>query len=408
MDKKKFTCCVCSCFCEDIEVEIENDKIANVENACLKGYSFIIKSRDQEQRASCIIDGYGVKVEQAVDEAAKLLSRSNNPMIFGLDHCTVEAQIAAIELARRLKGGIDDYSSFGHGKLTEHILKGNIPSCSLPDIKKAEFIIYWGSNPQHSHPRHLSEFSYYSHPGYSEVSTVRNIEMCVVDVRGSETAGVSNPFVKLLPGGDRNFIASVIQGLDQRLTKEVEQLFFDMLYKSSFSVIFAGSGLVYSLKNDFSQFIEMINKFDVNINVIPMTDQPNMRGFNQSLFEDTGFVNRVRFDEGISSGSDNSFWEQVRNNNVDCILIIGADPFHSMPLPVIERLKKIPLITIDPFITATTEASKIVFGPAISGIETGGRVIRMDGTEVPLVAIEDSDKISDEQIIKLLLDKVDK
>ena len=89
-------------------------------------------------------------------------------------------------------------------------------------------------------------------------------------------------------------------------------------------------------------------------------------------------------------------------------MIIGSDPFHSMPLPVIERLKKIPLITIDPFITATTEASRIVFGPAISGLETGGRVIRMDGTEVPLVAIKDSDKMSDEQIIKLLLDKVDK
>ena len=150
----------------------------------------------------------------------------------------------------------------------------------------------------------------------------------------------------------------------------------------------------------------MIDKFGLDIKVIPMTDQPNMRGFNHCLYETTGYVNRVSFGRDITSGKMNSLWEQIKNKHTDCILIIGADPFHNMPFSVLERLKEIPLITIDPFITDTTEASKVVLSPSIIGAEASGSVIRMDGAEIQITALKNTDKMSDEQILKLLLERL--
>ena len=408
MVKEKYTCPVCSCFCNDIEVETENHQITKVENICLKGFSLLSKSQDKDQRTTCLVDGREVKVDQAVDEAAKLLSQSHNPLVFGLGHSTVEAQNVGLELAKRLGGVIDDGSSLSYGNVIEHILRGVLPTCSLSEIDKADLIIYWGSNPQHSHPRHLSEFAYYTHSEYSEVSTSRKITMCVVDVRETETALVSGSFFKLSPGDDRNFISSVTQGGERKLAKKRLQEFFDLLNQSACCIIFVGLGLVYSLRNDISPLIEMINRLNLNIKVIPMMDQPNMRGFNQCLYNNTGYVNRVSFGNGISSGSEYSFWEQIKNKDTDSVLILGADPFFTMPSPVIEHLKGKSLITIDPFVTATTKRSQVVLSPAISSLEASGTVVRMDGEELSLSAIKDTDRLSDEEILQLLLDRVDR
>ena len=160
MAMKKLTCPVCSCFCDDIEVEVEDDRITKVENACQKGFTFLMNSQDRKLRTSCTVEGYEKEVNEAVAVAAEILSGSHNPLIFGLDNSSLEAQVVGIELAGKLKGVIDDNSSLSYGKVTEHILKGSLPTCSLSEVDKAELFIYWGANTPHSHPRHLSEFTY--------------------------------------------------------------------------------------------------------------------------------------------------------------------------------------------------------------------------------------------------------
>ena len=406
MTNTNLTCCVCSCFCDDIKVELKDRKIVNIENACLKGSSFILKSFDQKQRSACLVNRQKVELEEAVERAADLLCKSQNPLIFGLGHCTLEAQVKCIEIAARLNGAIDDYSSFGQGKLLELIFKGALPSCSLSEIEKADLIVYWGANPQHTHPRHLSEFTYYASPRYSEISASRSINLCAVDIRETETAVAASHFCRLLPGEDPDFINMISSGVDRRLRNLNARRFIELLYNSSECVLFTGSGLVYSLNNDMAPFAEMINKLDLNLKVIPMTDQPNQRGFNQALFDRTGCINRVSFKNGIAAESKTSFLKQVKNGQTDCILILGADPFSSIPFSICQDLKKIPLITIDPFITATTAASTIVISSAVSGLESGGTGMRMDGARMNLTAVQDAASLSDQKILNHILERL--
>ncbi|MFA4916562.1 MAG: formylmethanofuran dehydrogenase subunit B [Syntrophales bacterium] len=404
----KTVCTGCSCLCDDIGIEREGQDIARIENACVKGSSIIRAADDIPLRVPYLIGKREVTLEQAIDKTAGLLKNSKHPLIFGFDNSTLEAQAFAIELARALGGVIDDCSSFCHGELVLSILNGTIPSCSLSEVKDAEMIMYWGANPYHSHPRHLSKFSYYAHEKYNPAGWSPDVTLVSIEVRDTETTFNSRPFFKILPGEDGKLISSILATMKGQGDRGDAKDIVDLIRQKGFCVIFVGLGLVYALDGDLSLFNEMVHMLskETRISVMPMVGHFNMRGFNHRMFQQTGYINKVSFANGVSHGPEFSMLEQVKNNDPDCILIAGADPFTSLPSHMANNLKNVPIIALDPFITPTTQASAVVFGTAISGVETWGTAMRMDGLEVPLVPAWESGRLSDEQILKLLLDEV--
>ncbi|MDI6777044.1 MAG: formylmethanofuran dehydrogenase subunit B [Syntrophales bacterium] len=409
MSAGETVCTACSCLCDDIEIEMENGRIAKMGNACRKGTAFFFGAEIEKLRTGHLVERRQVDGEQAIDAAAQLLSRARHPLLFGLDNATLEAQAAGIELARMLGAVLDDSSSFCQGKLTQDILTGVLPTCTFDQIHDADLFIYWGANPHNTHPRHLSKFSLYAHRKYHEMGAKRYVSLAVVDVRESETAGagVAHRFFKILPGEDGAFIAAIIAGIKDNPVRKDAAEFLKLLKQSRCTVIFVGLGLTYSLDNDFSLFYEMIEHLGgwMKTAVIPMGGHYNVRGFNHSLYNATGHVNKVSFanDGTVAHGDEFSLLEQVRNRLVDCLLIIGADPFSALPMSVLRHLDGIPLITLDPFRTATTEASSVVLGVSLTGLEAGGTAMRMDGTPVTLMPAKVAAKQSDAQILERIV-----
>ncbi|RJQ29902.1 MAG: formylmethanofuran dehydrogenase subunit B [Peptococcaceae bacterium] len=409
MNAGKMVCTACSCLCDDIEIEMENGTITGIGNACRKGSAFLFGSQNEKQRAGYLAKGREVEVESALDAAARLLSGARRPLLFGLDNSTLEAQTLGIELARKLGGVLDDSSSFCHGRLVEDILAGMLPTCTHEQIHDADLIIYWGANPHNAQPRHLSRFSLYAHRKYHEAGVKRHVSLAVVDVRESETAGVAHHFFRVLPGEDRDFIAAVIEGIKGKPVGKDAAEFLGLLEKSRCCVIFAGLGLTYSLDNDFSLFYELIGHMGKWLKpaVIPMGGHYNARGFNHSLYNATGYVNKVSFAGGrVAHGDEFSLLEQVRSRAADCLLVVGADLFSALPASLAALLDGVPVITVDPFYTATAGASTGVLGAALSGLEAGGTAVRMDGTVVSLAPVKTPRHLSDEQILKRLLEKL--
>ena len=408
MSAGEMVCTACSCLCDDIEIEIENGKIVKMGNACRKGTAFFFGSENERLRTSHLVSGRQVDVEQALDAAAGLLSRARHPLLFGLDNATLEAQAVGIELARMIGAVLDDSSSFCQGKLTQDILTGVLPTCTFAQIHDADLLIYWGANPHNTHPRHLSKFSLYAHRKYQEMGAKRHVSLTVVDVRESETAGagVAHRFFRILPGEDSAFIAAIIEGIKGNPVRKDAAEFLKLLKQSRHCVIFAGLGLTYSLDNDFSLFYEMMKHLSgwMRTFVIPMGGHYNVRGFNHSLYQATGHVNKVSFAGGaVNHGDEFSLLEQVKNHAADCLLIVGADPFSSLPISVLKHLDGVPLIILDPFRTATTEASSVVLGVSLTGLEGGGTAIRMDGTPVTLMPAKWTAKQSDVQILERIV-----
>ncbi|MDW7774797.1 MAG: formylmethanofuran dehydrogenase subunit B [Methanosarcinales archaeon] len=409
-----WTCTGCALLCEDIQVRKVDNRLEHVEHACMKGKARIFGCKD---RAIPAINGKKADTDDAIKYAARILREAKNPLLYGWSNSTNEAQMAGIELARTLGGVIDSTSSFCQGIIVNEILNGSIPSCTLEDVReKADVILFWGADPMSSHPRHMSKYSYFPRGelrqrGYEEDRTAISI-----DVRQSMTAKIcKNGSHRIPPGMDAVFMRGLVDALSGRVPK----LSFDydvkrilelaaILKKAEFGVLFAGLGLVYSIKEDISllcEFINALNKIS-HYSLIPMAGHFNMRGFNHTLHEKSSHIHRVKFTEGEAiSGIEYSVVEQIKNH-ADAVLVVGSDPLSSLPASISRRLKDIPLILIDPCINMTSLVADVTIPCSTSGIEVGGTSVRMDGKTININALVHGNHLSDEMIIRQIIKEI--
>ena len=408
MTSESLVCTGCGCLCDDIQAEIKGGRLGRIENVCAKGAAYLYSSVNPERRASSLIGGRRASLEKAIEQAARLLSKAKNRLIFGLDNSTLQAQAAAIELARKLGAVIDDASSFSYGTLIQSILSADLPTCSLSEVKdNADLLVYWGSDPTHTHPRHLSKFTYYAYTEYDPAGWLpSNVTLTCVEVRDTDLSFMCRPAFKIKPGGDQDFIRAVLdEGQDGT---EESQTFVELIKKSRFCVMFCGPGLVYSLDDDFSSFNQMVHKFGegTRMAVVPMVAEANLRGFDQSLYKQTGYVNRVSFAAGVSHGSEFSFLEQVRNRVPECVLVIGSDPFSVLPQSLVGNLQGTSIICLDHFSTPTASAADVVIPTALPGLECDGSMLRMDGEEVALVGPKKGEYPTEEKVLQRLAERI--
>ncbi len=406
MSSRTLVCTGCGCLCDDIQVEVDGAHLGQIENACAKGAAYLRAAFNPERRTKSSIRGQSCSTEEAVDEAARLLSNAERRLIFGLDNSTLETQALAINLARKLGAVIDDASSFSYGPLIERIIKKELPTCSLSEVKdKADLLLYWGANPTATHPRHLSKYTYYAYADFDPAGWYPKVTLSSIDVRQTELSTMSQPAFRIKPGGDRELISALL-GESPTASAEAKQL-SELVKKSKLCVLFCGLGLVHSLDGDFNGFVRMVQMLSqsVRVAVIPMITETNMLGFNQSLHKQTSYVNQVGFAGGVSYGREFSAVEQVNNQAADCILIVGSDPFSALPHSLLSKLQGVDVICLDHFTTLTAEAADVVISTAVPGVESGSNVVRLDGEGIALAEPIKDGFPTQEEILKQLLEK---
>ncbi len=414
MENGPFVCTGCALLCDDITVELQDNKVIEVNTACLKGVS---RMKGCASPMPCTVDGKTVDESTAIKEAAKILKEAKHPLIFGHGNSTLEAQRKAIELARELGAHIDDTSSFCQGPLVEAILNEKVPACTLDEVRHmADVIVFWGADPSHSHPRHLSMYSYFPRGKQRQRGWEEDRTAVIIDVRRSDTAAVcGNKLYEIPVGADPEFMDALLNALSNKVPKTSFNMdpkrileLANIMKKAEFGVVFAGLGMTYSLES-LDPLLNLMNKLNetAKFHLIPMVGQYNMRGFDHTLFGETGHINRVYFGgEEIEHGPQQSVVELISNNVIDAAMIIGSDPLASLPGPIAKKLSKIPLITIDPCENLTSRMSKVTIPSAFSGVECGGTAIRMDGVEVKIKQIIETKNLADEQIIKRIMEEI--
>ncbi len=402
-------CAGCSCLCDDIGVRIENGSISKAYNACRRGSGIFLNLRSS--RAKPAINGGQVDFDKALQKAQEIIQESESLAIYGLDTTTLEAQRLAIELAEKKEAFIDDNSTFCLGDFVEMILKKEIPSTTLENVKNNAYVIfYWGTDPYHSLSRHMSKYTYYPRGGKRQRGYEEDRFLVVVDVRKTHTAKLAKKNARFLKAENdadivRGFI-DALEGISPKVfQKDIPRILKEM-EKGKFNVIFGGLGLKYGLNGNYELLKKMIRKMNERSEVyfLPAGCHPNMRGFNELLFEKTGYVNRYSFREKISS-DDFAFSKLLENSSVDTALIIGSDPLNSLPLEYAKKLGEINTIVVDPRETFTGRIAEVVLPSAISGVESGGTMIGADGTRVELKPVFEKE-INDEYILKKLLEVI--
>ena len=191
-------CTLCGCVCDDLTFAVSNNRICHVENACSKALQWYNQLEPQDELA-CQVNGETVSLDFAIDQAVELLGGSRWPLIYGLSSSSTEGQQVAVEIGDRLGGIVDTSASTCHAPSIMAFQVVGESTSSLGEVKgRADLVIYWGSNPVESHPRHIDRYT----PSNNSPDNDRKCTMVTIDCSESETSRVSDEFVQIHPGCD--------------------------------------------------------------------------------------------------------------------------------------------------------------------------------------------------------------
>ena len=157
------TCPVCGSLCDDIELEVENNIITKVRNACGMGEAkFLGYSAHRPLKPLMRKNGELVQttLSEAIKKSAKILADASYPILYGWSNTSSEAQRVGVELAEEVGGVIDNTSTVCHGPSVLSIQDVGYSTCTLGQIRhRADLVLYWASNPWSAHPRHIERYT---------------------------------------------------------------------------------------------------------------------------------------------------------------------------------------------------------------------------------------------------------
>lgn len=422
---RNVVCPFCGCCCDDIELTVSENNITSAKNACaLSQAKFGSAQAGRVLRPKERVDGKFTEIdyERAVRRSAKILAEAKYPLMWGWSCTSCEAQRVGVELAEEVGGVLDNTTSTCHGPGLLAVHDVGESTCTLGEVRhRADLIIYWGCNPVHAHPRHMRRYTVQSEGRFRKGRGER--KMIVVDVRNTSAAKMADEFVQIEPNGDYEALTAIRTCLrGEELEQEViaglpssrfEEL-ADDLVDCEFGVMFFGLGLTMSKGKSRNVDAALSLVRDLNSKTkflaMPMRGHFNVTGANEVFAWQTGYPFAIDFSQGYPryNPGDTSGVDIASRGDCDAALVVASDPVSNFPLEAAKGLASVPIITIDPHETPTTNASEVVLPSAMVGIEAQGTAYRMDGVPLMLRKVLEPPEgvLQDAEILSAILREV--
>jgi len=411
-------CKFCGCLCDDIIVEVEDNRILKTKRACSNGRGMFLDYDPSFQKP--LIDGKQVEWDEAVSVCADILNKADSPLIYGLSSTSTEAQRKAVELADLLGAVIDSTSSVCHFPTVLAFQRTGEVTCTLGEVKnRADLLIFWGCNPMVSHIRHFTRYSAKAKgtltPGGRKDRTI-----VVVDVRETPSSKTADMFLQIDSGTDYEVLTTLralVQekelepGAGHIVSEELKEL-ARMMKTCNYGVVFFGMGLTmtsgrsYNVSELFTLAAEL-NRFN-RFSVMPMRGHGNVAGADNVLTWLSGYPSAVSFARGFPQLGPGEFTsvDMLARHEADAALIIASDPMAHFPHGAVEHLRHIPFILMAPMTNCSTKAAKVFLPTACCGIDVPGTAYRMDNVPLRLRAVLASEKPTDEEILSRIIKEV--
>ncbi len=392
-------CTFCASGCDNLTITHDGHVVESARNGCAISLSRFTKtSEDRILKPHVRMQGKlrPTTFPKAVDRAAKILKNARFPLLYGWSQTSCEAISKGIELAELVGGLVDNTTTSCHGPTILGLQDAGESTCTLGEVRhSADLVIYWGCNPVHSHPHHMNRFTVFSKGRFRKAR--RDRKLIVVDVRRTDTAKLADRFIQIQPNSDYELLTALRTAVNG---EEIEQEFVagiptetieevaDMMVECEFGALFFGLGLTMSLGKHRNTEAALTLVRDLNFItkfvVVPMRGWFNVTGANEVTTWQTGYPYAVDLSQGYPryNPGDTSAIDAISRGEVDAALIVASDPVSHFPSATAAELLKIPIITLEPKRSPTSEASEVVIPSAVLGIEASGTIYRIDG--VPL------------------------
>jgi formylmethanofuran dehydrogenase subunit B len=387
------------------------------------GKAFFLGHSQHSDRPTALVDGRPATLDEAVEAAAEFLTGARYPLIYGLSSTTCEAQRQAVALAETLGGCIDCCTSVCHGPSGMALQGIGEPTCTLGEVKnRADLVIYWGSNPAESHPRHMARYAVTA-KGMFVPRGRKDRTVVLVDVRPTPGARAADIFLQVRPGKDFEVLwvlralvgnqvidEAALAGTGVTLAQLTDLA--ERMKDCRFGILFVGQGLTQSRGKHLNTSAAVLLVRDLNavtkFALMPMRGHGNVTGVDNVLAWQTGYPFAVNFSVGYPRFNPGEFTvvDVLARGEADAALVVAADPVASLPRRAWQRLAEIPTVALDTHESETTRIARVAFTTATSGIGAEGTIYRMDNVPLRLRQVLPSPYPSDEEVLGRLLARV--
>ncbi|MFM7059030.1 MAG: formylmethanofuran dehydrogenase subunit B [Planctomycetota bacterium] len=416
-EHSSIACTQCGCVCDDLKITVADNRIVGFSPACALAEPWFRWLSQPLPVEVATVSGRVASLDQAVQRAAELLLKARSPLFFGLSRSSTDGQRAACELADRVGAVIDTTASIGHGPSIMAFQAAGESTCTLGEVRhRSDLVVYWGSDPVMTHPRHLERIV--DRPGLYRPGGRRDRRLIVIDSCRTASAAVADQFIQTTPGGDfeifwvlRALLKSIdvpdgsYGGVPLEVLKQLAQDFA----ASHYGAIFFGVRLAEGPSGHCT--IEALLRLVTDLNLHTRFVARRMRvpgdvtGADSVLCWQTGYPFSVSLSSGYPryNPGEYSAGPMLARGEADCLVLVGGERVEKLPREAQEHIRRIPVIQLDPPETCREIPATVRFNTAIYGIHRRGTAYRMDEVPVPLRKVLDSPLPSDDDVLRAIL-----
>jgi formylmethanofuran dehydrogenase subunit B len=409
-----FACTRCGCVCDDLRLNVSGGRILHAERACALAEPWLL-GQNSEFPPAAEIDGQPASLDAATARASRLLSQADYPLICGLSQSSTEGQSAAVALAEILGATIDTAASLCHASSVMAQQQVGKVTATLGEIRnRADLVIFWGSNPIVTHPRHWERYSVDAAGRFTPEGR-RSRFVVVADTVRTESADAADLFIPIEPG--RHFetlfaLRRMVQGWRPQdgegdgipaalLTELTERM-----HASRCGAIFFGADLARGDSGHCNvqallQLVTDSNGDGRRWYAMRMGVHGNAVGADSVLLWQTGYPLAVSMARGYPRYNPGEFSVQglLERDEADACLVIGSETLDGLSPRAMAHLRRIPSVVLDPPGVDSAFTATVRIRTAIPGIHQAGTAYRMDGVPVPLRAVLPTNYPSDRKIL---------
>ncbi len=408
-------CTVCGCVCDDLTLHVDAGRITVAERACPLSEPWLLEQTNAED-IPAKVNSKPVAFDVAVQHATEILRNSRAPLVYGLSSSSTPGQRAACRLADALGATIDTTASTCHAPSVVALQAVGESTSTLGEVRhRSDVVVYWGSNPMESHPRHMER--YVDAPGMFVPGGRRDRQVVVVDTERTATAEIADRFVQVQPGSDFEILwalRAALKGVEFHENQiggvpQAELLALAELLKSGqYVALFFGLGLTrHGVPN---ANVEALLRLATDLNDHTRCIARRMRipgdvaGADSVLCWQTGFPFSVNFARGYPRYNPGEYTANalLEQGEVDAVVLVGSEGVAKLSTAAQAYLQKIPVIVLDSPGIESDITPAVHFTTATYGIHRAGTAYRMDEVPIPLRPILNSPLPSDEEVLKAI------
>ncbi len=400
-------------------MEVEDDAIVKVKRACSSGQGIFMDYDPRPRRP--LVSGREVEWDEAVAEAARILSAADSPLIYGLSSSASEAQRKAVALADKIGAVIDSTSSVCHGPTGLAMQRVGEPTCTLGEVRdRADLLVYWGCNPDASHLRHFGRYSLSAKGALTPNGRVDRT-VWAVDVRPTGTTKKADHFLQVDVGSDYEVLTTLrllVRGREPAIdvvggvpVAELKEL-VERMKACRYGVAFMGMGLTMAPARQLNvaelfTLVAELNEY-AKFSVIPMRGHGNVTGADQVMSWTTSYPFAVSFARGYPQFGPGEFTavDMLVRQAADAAVILASDPGAHFPAVAAAQLDRIPTIVLDHGPSVVAGKARVLFPTAAYGVDAGGTAYRMDNVPIPLKRVISTDRVTDEEVLDRIIEAV--